>query len=273
VTGLPGGRLAVVTVENDACCAFPHASPRGLPVTGRDRHLPQERAIGTPLSFEPAPGTVNHLITGRLRPDLKRTVAFGLMALVVASAVRIFGDLSWSSLGAGTLTASGCLLFVALAVLAVRSGASEVAAVSGTRFGDAHASVVALLLTLAGYAATAMSLLVLLQIPLSRLLVSGAVTGVVLGVAAQQSLGNIIAGMVLLLNRPFQVGQHITVRSGALAGPYTGQVLSIGLTYVQLDTDEGVILLPNSGVLAAAVGPRSATPSSPDSRPPHDGRS
>ena len=208
----------------------------------------------------PAPGTVNHLITGRLRPDLKRTVAFGLLALDVAAAVRIYGDLGWSSLGEGALTASGCLLFVALAVLAVRSGASEVAAVSRTRFGDAHAAVVALLVTLAGYAATVMSLLVLLQVPVGRLLVSGAVTGVVLGVAAQQSLGNVVAGLVLLLNRPFQVGQHITVRSGALAGPYTGQVLGIGLTYVQLDTDEGLILLPNSGVLAAAVGPRSDTP-------------
>jgi len=97
-------------------------------------------------------------------------------------------------------------------------------------------------------------------VPVGRLLVSGAVTGVVLGVAAQQSLGNVVAGLVLLLNRPFQVGQHITVRSGALAGTYTGLVLSIGLTYVQLDTDEGLILLPNSGVLAAAVGPRSDTP-------------
>jgi len=212
-----------------------------LAVTGRDPHLPQERAIRTSLPFEPAPGTVNHLITGRLRPDLKRTVAFGLLALIVAAAVRIYGDLSWSSLGEGALTASGCLLFVALAVLAVRSGASEVAAVSRTRFGDAHAAVVALLLTLAGYAATVMSLLVLLQVPVGRLLVSGAVTGVVLGVAAQQSLGNV-------------------VRSGALAGPYTGQVLSIGLTYVQLDTDDGLILLPNSGVLAAAVGPRADTP-------------
>ena len=141
-------------------------------------------------------------------------------------------------------------------MLAVRSGAGEVAAVSRIRFGEAHASVVGLLLTLGGYAATSTTLLVLLHIPLRRLLVSGAVTGVVLGIAAQQSLGNIVAGLVLLLNRPFQVGQFVTIRSGALAGPYTGQVLSIGLTYVQIDTDEGVILLPNSGVLAASVGPR-----------------
>jgi len=95
-------------------------------------------------------------------------VAFGLLALIVAAAVRIYGDLSWSSLGEGALTAAGCLLFVALAVLAVRSGASEVAAVSRTRFGDAHAAVVALLVTLSGYAATVMSLLTALRRLLRR---------------------------------------------------------------------------------------------------------
>ena len=190
--------------------------------------------------MEPVPTVIQNV--GKGRPEFGRTVAFSVLALLVAAAVRVFGDLHLASLG-GAVTGAGCLLFLALAVLGVRSGASEVAAVSRTRFGDAHASVVGLLLTLVGYATTAMALLVLLQVPLSRLLVSGAVTGVVLGIAAQQSLGNIVAGLVLLLNRPFQVGQHITIRSGALAGPYTGQVLSIGLTYVQLDTEDGVILL------------------------------
>ncbi|MGB8650093.1 MAG: mechanosensitive ion channel family protein [Mycobacteriales bacterium] len=206
--------------------------------------------------FEPVPGTVNHLLTARMRPDFKRAVSYGLLALVAACVVRVYGDLTWSSLTSSVVTLLGSVGFVALSVLAVRSVASEVAAVSRVRFGDAHASVVALLLTLAGYTATTLSLLVLLQVPLQRLLVSGAVTGVVLGIAAQQSLANVVAGLVLLLNRPFQVGQEITLRSGALAGPYSGRVLSIGLTYVQLDTEEGVVLLPNSGVLASVVGPR-----------------
>ena len=39
-----------------------------------------------------------------------------------------------------------------------------------------------------------------------------------------------MAGLVLLLNRPFQVGQDISVRSGAMGGSYCGRVLSIGLT-------------------------------------------
>ena len=170
--------------------------------------------------------------------------------------MRVYGDLTWSSLTNSFVTLASSLGFVALAVIAVRSAVSEVATVSRSRFGDAHAAVVGLLLTLAGYTATTIALLVMLQVPVQRLLVSGAVTGVVLGIAAQQSLSNVVAGLVLLLNRPFQVGQEITVRSGAMGGPYSGLVRSVGLTYVQLDTDHGLVLLPNSGVLASAVGPR-----------------
>ena len=62
-------------------------------------------------------------------------------------------------------------------------------------------------------------MLILLRVLPCRLLLSGAVIGVVLGLAAQQSLGNVVARLVLLLTRPFQAGQEITVRSGALAGP------------------------------------------------------
>ena len=170
--------------------------------------------------------------------------------------VRVYGDLTWSSLSDSMVALVGSLVFAALSVLSVRSVASEVAAVSRARFGDAHASIVALALTLIGYGATTLTLLVLLDVSVQRLLVSGAVTGVVLGIAAQQSLANVVAGLVLLLNRPFQVGHEITVRSGSLGGPYSGRVLSVGLTYVQLETEEGIVLLPNSGVLAAAVGPR-----------------
>jgi small-conductance mechanosensitive channel len=206
--------------------------------------------------FDPVPGTVNHLLTARLRPDFKRAVAFGLLALVAGTAVRVYADLSWTSLTGSVMALAGSLAFTAPAVLAVRSVASEVAAVSRLRFGDAHASVVGLLVTLAGYTATVVGLLVLLQVPVHKLLVSGAVTGVVLGIAAQQSLANVVAGLVLVLNRPFQVGEEITVHSGALGGDYGGRVLSVGLTYVRLQAPDGVVLLPNSGVLAAVVGPR-----------------
>ncbi len=73
-----------MATEQGACgCA---GAARCLGIRGlAHRH---ERALS------PLCGTVNHLITGRLRPDLKRTVTFGLLALIVAAAVRIYGDLT-----------------------------------------------------------------------------------------------------------------------------------------------------------------------------------
>jgi small-conductance mechanosensitive channel len=54
--------------------------------------------------------------------------------------------------------------------------------------------------------------------------------------------------------RPFAVGTPIRVRSGALGGEFYGTVTSMSLTYVSILTDEGMLKVPNSSLLAA-VGP------------------
>jgi hypothetical protein len=76
---------------------------------------------------------------------------------------------------------------------------------------------------------------------------------------------------VVLFSRPFAVGDYITLRSGGMGGQYDGEVLAIGLMYTTLLTAEGPIVLPNSGVVAAATGVR--TPPDPDAaatEPPDD---
>lgn len=95
----------------------------------------------------------------------------------------------------------------------------------------------------------------LFALPVEHLLVGGAVTGIILGIAAQQSLGNVFAGIVLLFARPYIPGERIRVRSGSLGGPLDGTVTSVGLLYTTLETDEGAVNIPNGGLLAAAVGP------------------
>ena len=54
------------------------------------------------------------------------------------------------------------------------------------------------------------------------LAVGGAFTAVVFGLAAQQTLGNLIAGMVLLSARPFRVGELVRLQAGPLAGRTEG---------------------------------------------------
>jgi small-conductance mechanosensitive channel len=87
------------------------------------------------------------------------------------------------------------------------------------------------------------------------LAVGGAFTAVILGLAAQQTLGNVIAGLVLLSARPFRVGERVRLQAGAVGGQVEGTVSSLGLLYTTLTRGYDRILVPNNVVLAAAVVP------------------
>src|SRR3954451_3496368 len=88
-----------------------------------------------------------------------------------------------------------------------------------------------------------------------ELAVGGAFTAVIVGLAAQQTLGNLFAGMVLLSARPFKVGERVRFQAGALAGNVEGTVSSLGLLYTVLSDGEDEIMVPNNVVLNVAVVP------------------
>jgi len=87
------------------------------------------------------------------------------------------------------------------------------------------------------------------------LAVGGAITAVVLGLAAQQTMGNLIAGLVLISVRPFKVGDRVRLQAGALAGQVEGVVASLGLLYTTFAQGQDSVMVPNNVVLSAAVVP------------------
>jgi small conductance mechanosensitive channel len=87
------------------------------------------------------------------------------------------------------------------------------------------------------------------------LALGGAFTAVVVGLAAQQTLGNLFAGTVLVSARPFRVGDRVRLQGGGLAGTVEGVVTSQGLLYTILASGEDAIMVPNSVVLNVAVVP------------------
>src|SRR5947209_1033525 len=89
----------------------------------------------------------------------------------------------------------------------------------------------------------------------ASIVAGSAFTAVILGLAAQQTLGNLFAGMVLLSARPFRVGERVRLQAGPLAGQIEGVVSSLGLLYTTLARGEDRIMVPNNVVLAAAVVP------------------
>ncbi len=203
-----------------------------------------------------------------IRPDFRRALVAGLGAIIALSFGSAYGDgLKSRHLSTKLIVSGVALAFVILAVLAIRSAANEVQRVVRARGGPSAGTTVRLLITLFGYLFTLLAVLGMLSVPLGRILVGGAITGIIVGIAAQQSLGNIFAGLVLLLARPYTVGEHIRVRSGALGGPIDGTVVGMDLLYTTLETEEGPVRLPNAGLLAAAVGPRPKEAAAPSGLP------
>ena len=149
----------------------------------------------------------------------------------------------------------GALLFFGCGVIAVRSATKEILKAVPSRVGDDRKVGLRWICLVAGYLLVIFGTLGALNVPIARLAVGGAITGVILGIAAQQSLNNVFAGLVLLIVRPISVGQRISLRSGPIGGPYTGEVEDMTLTYVRLATDRGSLLLPNSTILTAVIGP------------------
>ena len=154
-----------------------------------------------------------------------------------------------------TIAYGTAVLFAIFGSLATYGLAGKSRELLEPRAGTSHSGVVRYAILLLGAFATLVITLALLEVPVAQLIVAGGLTSVFVGIAAQQSLGNVFAGMVLLFARPFVVGEAIRLRAGALGGTLDGTVTEIGITYVRLDTGGSVMAIPNSQVLNAVIGP------------------
>ena len=207
-------------------------------------------------------------ISNAISADFRRALA--------AAVVACFGlALTWASggvLGTGApveyfkqngdvataCAIAGAVIFFVCGVIAVRSATKEILKVVPARVGDDRKVGLRWICLVTGYLLVIFGTLGALNVPIGRLALGASITGVILGIAAQQSLNNVFAGLILLLVRPVSVGQSISIRSGPIGGPYTGEVLDMTLTYVRLRTDRGELLLPNSTILTAVIGPPGA---------------
>lgn len=195
---------------------------------------------------------------------------FGLIALAALVAGSISGNVQSHKVDPrliGWLSAGALLVFGAVSTTRLsKIMARHVATTSMPTAGGAVRIVSAAV----GYLIVFFGVLALLQVSIEKLLVGAGLAGIVLGIAAQQSLGNVFAGIVLILAKPFRIGDRIRVRSGALGGIFDARVREMTLTYVTLQTDEGEYKVPNAGMLAAGVArtprtplPQPATPAAP----------
>ncbi len=123
------------------------------------------------------------------------------------------------------------------------------------RLDPATAGTVGFLIRLVGVGLALLIALRIAGLPARTLAVGSAFTAIIVGLAAQQTLGNLFAGTVMLSARPFRVGERVRFQGGGLAGQIEGTVLSLGLLYVTLGSGADRIMVPNSVALGCAVVP------------------
>ncbi|MDL2220328.1 mechanosensitive ion channel family protein, partial [Eubacteriales bacterium OttesenSCG-928-N14] len=95
----------------------------------------------------------------------------------------------------------------------------------------------------------------ILGIPVTTFVGMMSAATVAIGLAFRDSLSNVAAGILLMLSRPFAVGDNVIINS------YNGVVQSIEIMYSTILTfDNKLIVMPNSTVIASTITNISARP-------------
>ncbi len=89
-----------------------------------------------------------------------------------------------------------------------------------------------------------------LGIQIAPLLAGAGVVGLALSLAAKDTLSNLIAGVLLIMDRPFQVGDRIELWSAPRETGTWGDVVEIGLRATKIrNPDNLVIVVPNNEIM------------------------
>lgn len=139
-------------------------------------------------------------------------------------------------------------------------------ALSSERIGARRATSLRFMARLVLYLAIVLALLAAFGVGLSSVVFGSAFLTVILGLAGQSFLSNLIAGIGLVIFHPFEVGDRIafvayqypvlmpSFAHDTMIPAYRGVVSDINLAYTTLMTDEGVPLqVPNGILIQAAV--------------------
>ena len=84
--------------------------------------------------------------------------------------------------------------------------------------------------------------------PMASVLAFSASIGVAVGFASQDLLKNIFGGIIIIFDKPFQIGDKVQI------GNYYGEIVGVGLRSTRLVTsDDNLVSVPNSDVMNMPV--------------------
>lgn len=170
-----------------------------------------------------------------------RATAVGILGILLAALVA-------SELVGATSIAAALLTFALFYAVAV-----AVRVLTPLALGRWHAApeAIDLLLTVVRYALLTLGTveaLAALGLRVGGVIAGLGILGLALGFAAQDALANLIAGFIILWDRPIRVGDWVTI------GDATGRVRGLTLRSTRVETrDAGVLVIPNKDIVSGTL--------------------
>lgn len=183
----------------------------------------------------------------------------GMIPTAVLACVGVYlcnshGNVREGDISQRLLAAIGVLLFVLGSTLFLQIITGATTKVLQPYLNTGRTAAFGFFFRLSGFIVILLATLTLVKIPIDKLLLGGAALGVILSVAAQQSLANFFASVVLIVSRPFQVGDELLITAASLGGDYKGRIEDIGLTHTKIRIKNNkLVLLPNATLLSAGA--------------------
>ena len=166
--------------------------------------------------------------------------------------LQLSPDLAFAALV--TLLAVVVVLLITVALAGWARGAS-LRALRRTRAEPSTALLVGRTAYLAVVAVGLLTALGVLGVPWPTVLAVTGVVGLAASLALQDLLKNFVAGIYLLVERPFRIGDRVKVKE------YTGRVETVEIRTTTLRTEEGeAVIVPNAVLFAEAFLNRGAAP-------------
>lgn len=180
----------------------------------------------------------------RLSTTLKVLVLVGITVVILTSLIRSTGPLSILYPYRVRLIGAEIALF---GIFIVEASGQLLAQWANRREALQIGLMVRALVRVVGYLFLFISVLSILAANPALAVGVGSVTGLVVGLSAQNVLGNALAGAILAIARPFKVGSQVTVMG------ITGRVVDLALLHTVIDTGEREALVPNLSMLTTLV--------------------
>lgn len=123
------------------------------------------------------------------------------------------------------------------------------------RFNEHDQEIIKRIIQLLVLLTTAFLVLLVWQIDVSGLFLTAGVLGVILGYAARDTLGSIVAGLVLMFSRPFEIGDWVII------GEEQGIVTDITIVNTRIRAPDGEhVIIPNTEINHRTIRNRSDEP-------------